>query len=69
MLRQHLTLLVLGLPEDTSTKLYANQCHGMRKHFLAECCGCTMEYSLPTDTDFSSLNSFKLSISTVLVNV
>jgi len=45
-------------------KLYVNHSRGIRKHFFAEPVVAPWN-SLPADTDFSSLNSFKRSISTV----
>ena len=45
-------------------KLYVNHSRGVRKHFFAEDVVAPWN-SLPADTDFSSLNSFKRNISTV----
>ena len=45
-------------------KLYVNHSRDIRKHFFAEPVVAPWN-SLPADTDFSSLNSFKRSISTV----
>jgi len=44
--------------------MYVNHSRGIRKHFFAEHVVAPWN-SLPADTDFSSLNSFKRSISTV----
>ena len=45
-------------------KLYVNHSRGIRKYFFAERVVAPWN-SLPADTDFSSLNSFKHNISTV----
>ena len=46
--------------------MYVNHSRGIKKkHFSAECVVAPWNSLIPADTDFSSLKSFKRSISTV----